>query len=99
MEGSELQGYTRGSNPCIDRCLDNFDACLARGTDFNQCLAERSFCLANCAQQEQPQQPPPTDQPCDQGCPTCAEELQMSSPCTESLGHAGSHACANGHTW
>jgi hypothetical protein len=37
---------------------------------------------------------------CDtDGCPTCASELSMSSPCIHQIYHQGDHECANGHSW
>src|SRR6266536_5648921 len=37
---------------------------------------------------------------CDtDGCPTCASELSMSSPCIHQIYHHGDHECANGHSW
>jgi hypothetical protein len=38
--------------------------------------------------------------PCEAaGCPTCAREQSMSSPCIHQSGHDGDHQCANGHSW
>jgi hypothetical protein len=38
--------------------------------------------------------------PCDTGgCPTCASEQSMSSPCIHQIYHQGDHECANGHSW
>jgi hypothetical protein len=37
---------------------------------------------------------------CDTGgCPTCASEQSMSSPCIHQIYHQGDHECANGHSW
>ena len=37
---------------------------------------------------------------CDtDGCPTCASEQSMSSPCIHQSYHQGDHECANGHSW
>jgi hypothetical protein len=38
--------------------------------------------------------------PCEAaGCPTCASEQSMSSPCIHQSWHDGDHQCANGHSW
>jgi len=42
----------------------------------------------------------PEREQCDTGgCPTCASEQSMSSPCIHQKYHQGDHECANGHSW
>jgi hypothetical protein len=42
----------------------------------------------------------PEQESCDLGpCPTCGEELSMSSPCVFQKGHDGNHECAHDHAW
>jgi len=107
MEGSlptpESQGYVMGTNPCLDRCWQYFNECIAQGKDQNECLAQLSYCQRNCAEQAPPEpapEPTPAPQTCGQGpCPTCETELQMSNPCVLEAGHGGSHQCPEGHSF
>ena len=93
-------GIQLGTNECLDRCWAHFQDCLRQGRDQNECLAQLSHCQRNCAEQGPPSSGGEApSQPCDQGCPTCASELQISNPCNQVLGHQGGHTCSNGHSW
>jgi hypothetical protein len=86
------EGYTMGSNACLDQCWQQFYACLDRSMNPMECIAQLEVCKRNCAQQVTPLT-------CDQSCPTCASERQLTNPCTQPMGHGASHQCSYGDTW
>jgi len=97
---AESQGYTLGSDPCLDACWDAYYKCLDRGRDPSVCLGDLTACQRGCAERPAPDAGTPAAQPCDQGpCPNCASEFQDSQPCNQALGHGGPHTCVRGHTW
>jgi hypothetical protein len=46
----QSSGYTVGSDPCLDKCWDEFYRCLKNGRDSGmQCLARLEACKRRCA--------------------------------------------------
>src|SRR5260370_18690494 len=45
----QSSGYTLGSDPCLDKCWDDFQRCLRQSTDGgSQCMAQLTACHRTC---------------------------------------------------
>lgn len=43
-------GYVMGTDPCLDRCWEEFRRCLENTTFPSECIARLEACKRSCAQ-------------------------------------------------